>query len=101
MKIKINEQEYEIKYSIRSLFIFEQITEKPFSLDSTLDHYIFFYSMLLANNRGEKPLDWDQFIDAIDEDPTLVTRFSSYLTDYYKSRRLFGEETDSTGEKKN
>lgn len=104
MKVKINGTEYEIRYSIRALFIFEQITEKSFSLDSTLDNYVFFYSMILANNQGEKPLSWDEFIDAIDNDPTLTANLLGYITDYHNSRLLFNHEEEgeeSKDEKKN
>ena len=102
MKVKINGNEYEVKYTIRSLFIFEQITEKSFSLDSTLDNYIFFYSMILANNSGEKPLSWDEFIDAIDSDPKLTTQLLNYITEYHASRRLLDHSSDDEkGEKKN
>lgn len=49
--IKINGEEYVIKYTIRALFMMEQITGKPFKINTLLDNYIFFYCMLLANNK--------------------------------------------------
>lgn len=99
MKVKINGTEYEVKYTIRALFIFEQITEKSFSLDSTLDNYIFFYSMILANNNGEKPLSWDDFIEAIDTDPSLTSQLLGYITEYHASRRLLDHSEDPDGDK--
>lgn len=100
MKVKINGNEYEIKYTIRALFIYEQITEKSFSLDSTLDNYIFFYSMILANNQGEKPLSWDEFIEAIDNDPELTTSLLTYLTEYHASRRLLNHDDENSDDDK-
>ena len=40
--IKINGEEYVIKYTIRALFMWEQITGKPFKINTLLDNYIFF-----------------------------------------------------------
>lgn len=56
--ITINNTEYKVKYTIRALFIFEQITGKAFEIKTLLDNYIFFYSMILANN-PDNILDWN------------------------------------------
>ena len=48
--ITINNKEYKVKYTIRALFAFEQITGKPFELKTVLDNYLFLYCILLANN---------------------------------------------------
>ena len=68
--ITINNIEYKVKYTIRALFIFEQITGKAFEIKTLLDNYIFFYSMILANN-PDNILDWNVFIDALDSDPSI------------------------------
>ena len=68
--ITINNKEYKVKYTIRALFIFEQITGKAFEIKTLLDNYIFFYSMILANN-PDNILDWNVFIDALDSDPSI------------------------------
>ena len=68
--ITINNTEYKVKYTIRALFIFEQITGKAFEIKTLLDNYIFFYSMILANN-PDNILDWNIFIDALDSDPSI------------------------------
>ena len=95
MEITIKEQTYKVKYSIRSLFIFEQIKGKTFTLESLLDQYIFFYSMILANN-PECTLTFDQFIDECDEDFTLVTNLQKYITEVFaKQAQLVKSEEDS------
>ena len=68
--ITINNTEYQVKYTISALFIFEQITGKAFEIKTLLDNYIFFYSMILANN-PDNILDWNVFIDALDSDPSI------------------------------
>ena len=100
MEITIQDKTYKIKYSIRALFVFEQLTGKSFSLDSLLNQYVFFFSMLLANN-PECTLTFDQFIDECDEDFTLVTNLQKYITEVFaKQAQLVKAEDDSKKKKK-
>lgn len=89
--ITINGTEYNIKYTIRALFIFEQITGKAFKLESLLDNYIFFYSMILANNT-DKVLDWDVYLDAIDSNPKLFAEMTDIVADEQKKNKVFDKE---------
>lgn len=98
MTITINEKEFKLKYTIRALFIFEQITGRAFEIKTTMDNYLFFYSMLLANNPNT-PLEWDEFIDAVDNDTTLINQLNQVIVDSQKKNELFNEVTDN-GEKK-
>lgn len=77
--ITINGIDYKIKWGLRTMFIFEQITKKAFSIENTMDSYILFYSMLFANNK-ECTLSFDEFIDAIEENPSLVNEFNNAVT---------------------
>ena len=101
-EIEINGKNYKLKYTIRSLFIWEQITGKPFKIENMLDNYLFFYSMILANNPDEI-LTWDDYLNAMDEDPTLFKRMSDIIEEQQKKDNLFTtEEKDkkSKGTKK-
>lgn len=94
-KIKIKGKNYNIKYTIRALFIFEQITGKPFKIETLLDNYIFFYSMILANNQDKAEiLSWDNFLDALDNDPNLFTKINSAVTDKEEKDKLFAPSED-------
>lgn len=97
-KIKIKGKEYIIKYTIRALFIYEQITKKSFKVESLLDNYIFFYSIILANNK-DNVLDWDDFLDAIDTDNSIIDTFNSLLIEQDTKEKVFGLE-DEDGKKK-
>lgn len=99
MKITIKEQTYKVKYSIRSLFIFEQLTGKTFTLESLLDQYIFFYSMILANN-PESTLTFDDFIDVCDEDFTLVTNLQKYVSDVFAKQAQLNKAGEGDSKKK-
>ena len=103
MQITINNKEYKVKYTIRALFIFEQIAGKSFEVKSLLDQYLFFYSMILANN-SENPLSWDDFIDAIDNDKTLTEQLNKLVSEYQEKDNLFEDNEkieDNDTSKKN
>ena len=97
--IFIKGKEYNLKYTIRSLFLFEQITKKSFKIETLLDNYIFFYCLILANNK-DNPIDWDDFIDALDEDPTLFNRMGDIVAKQQKKNELFEGDEKEDGEQK-
>lgn len=90
-QITINGKNYNIKYSLRALFIFEQITNRPFEIKTLLDNYIFFYSMILASNKDKEPLDWDEFIDALDNNPNLMTDMNEVVENQQKVDKLISQ----------
>ena len=97
--IEINGKQYNIKYTIRALFIFEQISGKSFKLETLLDNYLLFYAMILACN-SDNVLTWDEFIDAIDNDPQLMVRLNEAVEAQQKQDNIFQHEYDGDGEKK-
>lgn len=102
-KIKIKKKNYNVKYTLRSLFLYEQVTGKAFELRSTMDTFVFYYCMVLANNPDTK-LTFDEFIDAFDNDPKLAAKFSQILVQQSEKQRMLGnqeEEGEDGDEKKN
>lgn len=101
--ITINGKEYKIKYTLRGLFLWEQIMNRPFEVKNMLDTYTLYYAMLLANNGDDAP-DWNEFIDALDEDPSLAVKLAQKLNDNTttKLEKLMEDngETDENGKKK-
>lgn len=100
-KIKIKKKNYNVKYSLRALFLYEQITGKSFELSNTMDTFIFYYSMILANNPDTK-LTFDEFIDAVDNDPEIAIKFSQVLTRQSEKQKMLGsqEEAEDDGDEK-
>lgn len=96
--VTINGVDYKIKYTIRALFIMEQITGKPFQVTTLLDNYIFFYSMILANN-PDNILNWNDFIDALDNDPNLFKQLTEIGNSFTKKDSMF-QQDDEDGESK-
>ena len=84
--ILINGKEYPIKYGIRSMLIQEQITQKPFSLDNMNEQLVFLYSCLLAAD-NELTMSYEEFLDAIDEDMSIIIRFGQYLAEQQKKEK--------------
>lgn len=80
MKIKIKNEEIELKYSFRAFIIFEKIAQHSFnSLDNFTDILILFYSVILASS-PDTTVTFDDFIDDIDSDPGKLTQFTEWLT---------------------
>lgn len=93
MTIKIKDKEYKIKQTIRAIFLWEQISEKQFEIKNTLDNYLYFYCILLANNPDF--LGWDEFIDLLDEDPTILIQLSKKLTEQNQLEKLLNPDSES------
>lgn len=99
MKIKINKKEYNFKYTLRAIFIFEKITDKPFKIETVMDNYLFYYSIILANNM-DKPIEWDEFIDAIDNDPKIFEKLTKYVEKENRRDELFSDDSEKDNSKK-
>ena len=92
MEITINNKQYKLKYTLRAMMLFEQITKKIFSIESLSDELVFFYSIILANNPDE-PMNFDQFLDAIDNDPNLLVQFQNFLIEENNKRNTYTEDS--------
>lgn len=93
----INNTDYKLKYTLRALFIYEQITGKAFKLETITDEYIFFYCILVANN-PEMKLTFDELIEAIDGDMNIMMEFQDFLKREIEKQQLF--ITNNTDAKK-
>ena len=97
--IKINGKEYKVKYTIRALFMFEQICNKAFSIKTLLDNYVFFYCIILANNQ-DNILDWNEYIEALDNDATLYESLNQLVNDSVKINALTSNDEEKGDKKK-
>lgn len=95
----IKDKEYKLKITLRGMMLFEQITGKPFAINGMMDEYVYFYSLLLANNQ-DCNLDFNDFIDALDENPTLISEFKNLLEDYSKKMSLIDKNDESPEDSK-
>ena len=77
MKIKVKGNEYEVKSNVKSMIVFEGITEKPFEIKTVTDFYKYCYAMLYANNNENIP-EFDEFLDWFD-DEEIVEKFNEVM----------------------
>lgn len=96
MEITIKDKQYTVKYTLRALFIYEQITKKAFALNTITDYYVFFYSMLLANGAE---FTFDEFITELDEHPEIANDMMMYLNKQNEQNTIFDDEKKKVTEK--
>ena len=97
--ILINGKEYPIKYGIRSMLIQEQITQKPFALDNMNEQLVFLYSCLLSAD-NELTLSYDEFLNEIDNDMSIIIRFGEYLAEQQKKEKNILKDKGTKKKKK-
>ena len=102
MKVNIKDQEIEMKYSFRSLIIFEEITGKTLTVPESLkDILILFYSVILGSAKGSlQDWTWDNFMDYLDENPEITVEFTNWLKDVLETQNGITEKHSKDVEKK-
>lgn len=97
MTIKINETEYVFKQTYKAIMIWEQIAQRPFEIKNTTDNLLYYYSILLANNK-EECLSFDEFIEALDNEPMLLLEMTKKLTKYQEFEKLLNPNDEESSE---
>lgn len=98
MKIRINKQDYNIKYTVRAIMLFEQVKGAMFSINTLTDEYLFLYCMILANNK-ETDLKFDELLDYIDNDSSIMTQLAEFMKlEAERQNQLNSKKEDSEGE---
>lgn len=69
-KIKIKEIEYAVQPGMKSIIVFEKITDKPFQIKTTTDLLSYIYSCLIVGS-PDKHIEFADMLDAFDENPEL------------------------------
>lgn len=96
----MNLKELKLKYTNRAVMIFEAITDRVFSLNNLTDQYIFFYSVLLANNE-DLNLSFDEFIEELDKDQEAMPHFLMWFTKEMQiNDKLSGQKKSQKGNSK-
>ena len=85
--MEILEKNYEFKYSLRSMFVGEEIRGKPFEVKTLLDTYIMAYACIIEN-QDNPSLEFNDFINYCDEHPEVIEEFNKFMSDEMKKREL-------------
>lgn len=91
MKVNIKGKEIELKNKLRSLMIYEQITEKAFNPVTITDMILYFYCVVLANEPS-LDLDFNSFMEILDEQPDLFAQFNEWIVQVNKINQQFTDE---------
>lgn len=79
MTITIRQKQVELRYSMRSLFSYENITGQSFNPKTLQDFCTFFYCVVCSSNK-DLDLTFDDFIDeVIDPNPQVMNEFAEWL----------------------
>lgn len=99
MTIKIKDREVTLKYSFRALMLYENIQKKSFNPETTTDVLVFMFCVIMGSDK-DIDLDFNEFLDMVDENPNLVIEFSNWLTfEINKSNMLSPEEEEDEKKK--
>lgn len=90
----IRGKECRIKYTLRGLLMYEQITGSSFKGDKMLNLYTLLYCLIIVNN-PDLSLTFGDFVDCIDEDPELEKSLAEWVTEESKRRSLISGVSNS------
>ena len=93
MILKIKDKEVTLKYSMRSLMLYENIQNKSFAPSSTTDVLVFMYCVIMGSDKNLS-LTFDEFLDFVDEDQSVVIRFSEWLTEEINKQNTLSSYDD-------
>ena len=83
MKVTIKGKEYEIRFSLRVLFKYEEVCGHPFEGKRLQELYMLMHCALSALNE-DYTLTFDELIDYCDEDKSVFETFQQMLSDSQK-----------------
>lgn len=100
MTVRVNDIDITLRYSFRSLILYENIQKKSFNPETTTDVLVFMFCVILSSEK-ELDFNFNQFLDMVDENPSLVTEFALWLTKEMDKQNTLSPEEESKKVKKN
>ena len=99
MIVNIKGNEITLKYSFRSMMIYEKIVGESFQPTGVTEVIVYLYSTILASKKGID-LSFDDFVDWLDDNPNAINEFNEWLLSvmdkngYINQRNENGEVID-------
>lgn len=87
MKINLHEKDIELKNTMRSMIMYENITEKTFNPQSVTDIIIYMYCVVVASSQ-DYSITLDEFIEYIDAHQEVFEEFGEWLTKVANSNTI-------------
>ena len=94
MTITINNATFELKQTLRSLFIYEKITNEIFNPSTLTNIVIYFYSVVMASNKN-LTITFDDFTDWLDANINELNNFTKWLADVNNKNGYINGNTDN------
>lgn len=85
MNLVINEKDIELKFTLRSMMMYENITGKTFAPETISDILTFMYCVVVASSK-DYSLAYDDFIDWLDDNQMKLNEFSLWLAEVIKNQ---------------
>ena len=80
MIININKKRITLKYTIRAMMMYENMTQKSFAPTTLTDVITFMYCVVVASAK-DYSITFDEFITYLDEHADAVNKFAEWLQD--------------------
>ena len=97
--IALNGKTYRLKYTLRGLFVYEQIAGVPFSPEKTLNVFLLIFCFLIVNNE-DFSMSFEKFMDILDDEPETVKNIFAWMAEETARINLISGEKTEDGEKK-
>lgn len=93
MEITIKDKTITLKYSFRSMIIYEKIMNESFKPHGVTQLVVYFYSVVMASSEGLS-LTYDEWMDYLDANPKALSDFSLWLQSVYSTNEQMKEESE-------
>lgn len=97
MTITINNTTFELKNTIRSYIIYENITNEVFNPHTLTNIIIYFYSVVMASNKN-LVLTFEEFTDWLDDNMIELDNFTKWLVNVNQRNGYINGNTDEKTE---
>jgi hypothetical protein len=96
--MKIAGKEYNLKYTLRSLVVYEELTGAPFEPGLLKNEIILYYAVIIANNPGTE-LTFERFFETLDGE-NLLPALREWLLSQTKKLNTDDDKPDEGNKKK-
>ena len=78
MTLTINKKKIELKYSLRSLMLYENIAEKSF-LPQTLTDVVTYFYCVVVTSANDYTISFEDFVNILDNNPDYMSKFGDWM----------------------
>lgn len=78
MKITIKDKEVELRYTLRAMMMYENITDSTFNPTNVTEILTFFYCIVVTSAKDYE-IKFDEFMTWTDDKPNILNEFAVWL----------------------